>query len=288
MKTKSSWIVIFLLPGVILFAFIFALSIGTLFITSFTNWTIGSSAEFIGVKNYIELIKSEDYFKAMLNTIVWIVLQSTIHVAIGVSFALIVMKNRWYHKAAKTIFMLPNIISSAALGMMFLNVFNPMFGPVNSFVRALGFENFNKNWFMDPRSAFQTVTMTWLAFAAIVAILMLAEISSISSEIFDAASIDGANQFAINTKIILPMSRNVIGTCTILSATSMLQQLGILIMTTNGGPGNKTMNLPLLIFQTALRDNAFGLANAQGVSLIVLGVIAIGIINKIYRMNETV
>jgi raffinose/stachyose/melibiose transport system permease protein len=82
--------------------------------------------------------------------------------------------------------------------------------------------------------------------------------------------------------------RNAIGTGTILAATSMLQKMDILIMTSNGGPGNQTMNLPLLIYHTMMNDNNYGLANACGVVLIGIGLISIGLINKIYRMNQTV
>jgi raffinose/stachyose/melibiose transport system permease protein len=82
--------------------------------------------------------------------------------------------------------------------------------------------------------------------------------------------------------------KNAIGTGTILAATSMLQKLDILIMTSNGGPGNTTMNLPLLTYNTAMRDNNFGMANACAVLLIIIGLISIGAVNKIYRMNEAV
>ncbi|MBS7176797.1 MAG: sugar ABC transporter permease, partial [Clostridiales bacterium] len=92
----------------------------------------------------------------------------------------------------------------------------------------------------------------------------------------------------LNIYIKIPLVRNAIGTGTILAATSMLQKLDILIMTSNGGPGNKTMNLPLLIYKTAFKDNNFGLANAQGVILIIVGLISIGLINKIYRMNDPI
>jgi raffinose/stachyose/melibiose transport system permease protein len=68
----------------------------------------------------------------------------------------------------------------------------------------------------------------------------------------------------------------------------MLQKLDILIMTTKGGPGSKTMNLPLLIYNTALKDNNFALANAQGVLLVLIGCVCIALINRIYKMNEPV
>jgi raffinose/stachyose/melibiose transport system permease protein len=224
--------------------------------------------------------------QALWNNIIWILLQSTIHVAIGVLFALIVSKDRWYNKVCSTIFMLPNILSSAALGMLFYSVFNPMYGPINKIIQFFGNKNFNVNWYANNQTAFFAVTMTWLPFAAVIAILAAAEMAAIPKDIFEAAIIDGAGEFQICWRIKLPLIKNAIGTGTILAATSMLQKMDILIMTSNGGPENATMNLPLLIYFTAMKDNNFGLANAGGVILILIGFASIAIINKIYRMNE--
>jgi raffinose/stachyose/melibiose transport system permease protein len=288
MTIKKRWIVVFLFPGTLLFLFVYLVSIVNVFGTSFTTWRIGQSIRFNGLRNYISLFSSDRFGKALVNNLIWILLQSTVHVAIGVVFALITDRKRWYSKVSQTIFMLPNILSSAALGMLFYNVFNPMYGPVNKIIQLLGNKDFNINWFADARTAFPAVTMTWLPFAAVVAILAAAELAAIPGDIFEAAIIDGADEMRINWYIKLPLLKNALGTGTILAATSMLQKMDILIMTSNGGPGNTTMNLPLLVYLTAMQDNNFGLANACGVILILIGLVSIGVINRIYRMNEPV
>lgn len=286
MKVSKRWIVLFLAPGTALFLFIYALSLGMLLVTSFTSWSIGSEVGFAGLGNYIELFLSATFRQSLVNNLIWILLQCTIHVAIGVVFALIIARRKWYYKIARTVFMIPNIISNAALGMLFLCVLNPKFGPLNAALTAITGKPFTHNWFLDPRTAFLTVTLTWLPFAAVVGILVLAEMAAVDDSIYEASAIDGASEFQTNIYVTLPMMRNVIGTGTVLAATSMLQKLDIIMMTTNGGPGVKTTNMPMLIYQTALRDNNFSLANAQGVLLIIIGLIAIGLINRIYRMNE--
>ncbi|MDR2184517.1 MAG: sugar ABC transporter permease [Treponema sp.] len=288
MTIKKRWIVLFLLPGTALFLFVYMASIINVFGTSFANWRIGQDIRFTGPGNYVSLLGSERFRKALGNNLIWILLQSTVHVAIGILFALITVHKKWYSKISQTIFMLPNILSSAALGMLFFNIFNPMYGPVNKIIQLFGNNNFNVNWYANSDTAFFAVTMTWLPFAAIIAILAAAELAAISDDIFEAATIDGANEFQMNWRIKLPLLKNAIGTGTILAATSMLQKMDILIMTSNGGPGNQTMNLPLLIYLTAMQDNNFGLANACGVILVLIGLVSIGIINKVYHMNEPV
>lgn len=287
MNNNKKWIIAFLVPATLIFIFVYAFSIGVLVVTSFTDWSIGSKISFVGLRNYIELFKNADFIKSLINTIIWILLQSTVHVAIGVIFALILSRKKWYFKFARTAFMIPNIISSAALGLLFLSIFNPQFGLVNNTIRALGFTEFSQNWFMDPKTSFFTVTITWLPFAAVVAILILAEMASISEDVYEAAKVDGATEFQTIRLITLPLLRNIIGTATILSATSMLQKLDIIMMTTAGGPGNKTLNMPMFIYQTALKENNFSLANTGGVYLIILGLISVGLISKIYKTGES-
>ena len=288
MAKNKGYIALFLLPTAILFIIVYAVSIGILFGTSFTEWTTGTKPIFIGLENYIQMFTNDsDFLKSLINTTIWIILQSTVHVFIGVLFAIILNMKEFYWKFARTVFMIPNIISGAAVGMLFLCILNPEFGAINSIVRLLGFKDFSQNWFMDYKTSFFSVTMTWLPYAAIVTILVLAEIAAIPEGLFEAARIDGANEFKINLYVVLPLLRNIIGTSVILSGTSMLQKLDIIMMTTGGGPGNVTMNLPMYIYKTALMDNNFGYSNAIGSFLVVFGIVLVLIYRKIFKIGSS-
>lgn len=274
-------------PGILLIAFVFLSSIFVLFGSSFTEWAIGRDLSFVGLKNYIYMFTEDKKFITSIgNTLVWIVLQSTIHVCIGFILALILAKKKWYSNPIRTIAFIPNIISSAALGMLFLCIMNPQFGLVNNLISKIIGKPYVQNWFMDPNTAFLAVTLTWLPYAGMVTILVIAEMSSIPEEIYEAAKIDGATSFQTNLYIVTPLMRNIIGTSTILAATSMLQKLDIIMMTTNGGPGHKTMNMPMYLYETVFTYNNYGLANTQGVILILLGVVTLLAIRKVYRMDK--
>ncbi|ACL77534.1 carbohydrate ABC transporter permease [Ruminiclostridium cellulolyticum] len=288
MAKNKGYIALFLLPTLVLFLIVYTVSIAILFSTSFTEWSTGTKPVFIGLKNYIDMFTNDsDFRRSLLNTCIWIFLQSTVHVVIGVLFAIILNMKEFYWKFARTVFMIPNIISGAAVGMLFLCILNPEFGAVNSIVRLLGFEDFSQNWFMDHKTSFFSVTMTWLPYAAIVTILVLAEIAAIPEGIYEAARIDGANEVKINIYIVLPLLRNIIGTCVILSGTSMLQKLDIIVMTTGGGPGNLTMNLPMYIYKTALMDNNFGYSNAIGSFLVVFGIMLVLLYRRIFKIGSS-
>ncbi|MSS08207.1 sugar ABC transporter permease [Clostridium sp. WB02_MRS01] len=280
--------VCFLLPCILLFALIYLIPMGIVFVTSFCEWKSGGVFHFVGLRNYIEaFVNDTRMHQALKNTGIWALLQSTVHVGIGTITAFILSRKIKGWKILRTIFMIPNVISAAALGVIFLNVFNPKYGLLNSMISTLSGSTFSKNWYFDQNSAFLTVTWSWLLYAGLVMILVLAGVMSVPEDVLEAARIDGASGLQIDFKIRLPLVRTILGTCVIISATSMLREFELIYLTTNGGPGDTTLNLPLYLYKTSLTDNNYGYANMMGVLLIILGIFAVFAINKLFRMSES-
>ncbi len=287
MKTKPVNYLVFILPTMLLFLLVFAVPLVVLLGTSFTNWRIGGSPVFNGFHNYIELFTADRSFRqGLINNIIWVVLQGTVHVTIGVLFGLILARRPFYWKFARTSYMIPSIISSAAMGMLFLCIFNAEFGLVNTVISLLTGSKYTQNWFMSYDTSFLTVTLTWLPYAGITSLLVLTEITSIDGSILEAAIVDGADSLQINLRIILPLLKNIIGTCVILEASGMLKKLDIILLTTKGGPGVTTMNLPMYIYKTSMLENNFGMANAAGIILILLGCVTVAVSNRLFHIGE--
>ena len=288
MRVKKRMMVCFLLPCILLFSLIYLIPMGIVFVTSFFEWKSGGVFHFVGLHNYIDaFVNDTRMHQALKNTGIWALLQSIIHVGIGTVTALILSRKIKGWKILRTIFMIPNVISAAALGVIFLNVFNPKFGLINSIISTLTGNEFSKNWYFDQNSAFLTVTWSWLLYAGLVMILVLAGIMSVPDEVMEAARIDGASGLQIDFKIRLPLVRTILGTCVIIAATGMLREFELIYLTTNGGPGDTTLNQPLYLYKTSLTDNNYGHANMMGVLLIILGIFAVFSINKLFRMNES-
>ncbi|HYE84158.1 MAG TPA: sugar ABC transporter permease [Clostridia bacterium] len=289
MKNRGIWITVFLLPTFAIFMLIYAIPTATVVSTSFFSWRgFSGEMQFVGLANYIEAFSGDSSFhEALTNTLVWILLQSTVHVTLGTVVALMLAKKPFIWKLVRTSYMIPNIISASALAMIFLNVFNPNFGIVNSIIRALGYKDFSINWYYDFSTAFPTVTVSWLVYAGLVTILVLAEIMSIPESVLEAARIDGATDLQVDTLVILPMLRNIIGTCVIVSATSMLKEFELIFLTTKGGPADLTLNLPLYLYKTALIENNFGYANMIGTVLIIMGIVSIILISRMFKLGSS-
>lgn len=288
MKVKKWKLAVFLLPCLLLFALIYLIPLCMVFGSSFFEWKGGGVFRFVGLDNYIQaFVYDTRMHTAIRNTAIWVLLQSVVHVGLGTVIAFMLARKMRGWKVLRTIFMIPNVISAAALGVIFLNVFNPKYGLINSAISQITGTAFEKNWFFEQSSAFMTVTWSWLLYTGMIIILVLAGILAIPEELVEAARIDGASEMEINFKVRLPLIRTIIGTGVILAATSMLREFELIYLTTNGGPGELTLNLPLYLYKTSMTDNNYGYANMMGVVLILAGVLTVYAINRLFRMNET-
>ncbi|HWQ80254.1 MAG TPA: sugar ABC transporter permease [Anaerovoracaceae bacterium] len=285
MKHNKLWLYLFSAPLVLFFTVFLLAPVVIVFGSSFMEWKgFSGNLSFIGLDNYIAALNDLEFIVSFQHTLIWIFLQSTVHVAIGVSFAIILSRKFRGWKLLRTSFMIPNMISASALGFIFLMIFNGQIGLINTILNKLHLEQFARNWFFDPSTAFVSVTVTWLLFAGLIMLLVLTEIGTIPDSLYEAADLDGASQWQKDLFITIPQLRNVIGTCMIIAATSKLKEFELIYMTTKGGPGTETMSLPLYLYNTTIVENNFGYANMIGTVLITLGLILIYLISKVFRI----
>ena len=286
-KNKKIWIFLFTIPCMILFALVYAAPIITVFYTSLCDYTAFNSPAFQGIKNFITIFSDSDFICSIRNTLLWVVLQSTIHVGVGLAMALVLRRKPKGWKFARTAYMIPNIIPTAATGVMFTLLLNPMFGIVKPIMDFLGIDYaMVPNLFGNSRYAFWTVTATWILYSGFNTIIFLAEMGAVSKEIYEAAAIDGATPWQADRYITLPLMRNVCGTCVTLASVAMVSQFDIIYMTTKGGPGTSTLNLPIYLYKAATLENNYGKANAVGEVQIIIGITLVILIKGLFREKK--
>ena len=108
---------------------------------------------------------------------------------------------------------------------------------------------------------------------------------NIPKELNEAALIDGATGWQLIRYIQLPLCRASIGTSVIASLTSRIAMYEQIALTTSGGPGDDTMSLPIILVK-GIMDYRYGYANAVGVVMFIIGLIVLGVVNKLFRMDE--
>lgn len=284
---KRATIVFFLLPSIVLFGVFYAFPLVEVFVTSFSRWSIGSKLEFIGLQNYKELfIHNPDFYTAIVHTFMWLALNIIVGVPFALLIAMVFSKRPRGWKFVRNVFVLPNIISSAAIAMIFMNLLDNDYGVVNSIIRLFD-KDFSLSWYSDERTAFIAVTLSFLFFVGTNVLLIMAEIASIPQSMLEAAKIDGASTWQIDLLVIMPNLRNIIGTITILNASSAITQFNEMYILTRGGPGTATLNLGVYLYKSAMSNNNLSLANTVGVVQILLGLVTIVLISRAFRLGKS-
>lgn len=288
-KKKNLYIALFLMPAIIIFVVIYLIPVYNVITTSFLEWNLFVGEKtFIGLDNYITAFTNDRLFMDSLkNTFIWVLMQGTLHVGLGTLVALFLSDKPKMWKFMRVSYMLPNMISGAAFAIILLNIYNPEIGLLNQFLASIGLENLQHNWFFDSSTSFFSVTMTWIPYAGLVTILILAEIMSIPHSLYEAAEMAGATRLQQKIYVTLPLLKNIIGTCVLISATSMLKEFEHIYLTTNGGPGSKTLSLPLYLYKTALIENDYAYANTMGTVLVIVGFIIIFAVNKTFVLGKS-
>lgn len=283
-KKNTIWIYLFILPSVLIFLLFYLIPIVQVCVTSFTQWDGFNAPKFNGVANYQKLFHNPAFKESLINLLGWSFLAATVHVGFGVIVAFVLYKKPFGWRLTRTVFMIPNVISIAAWAMIYKYFFRNDIGILNTFLRLFD-PDININWFFEKPYAFWAITLTWIFYAVIVTLLVYGDLMAIPDTLHEAARIDGATSFQTMMKIDLALCRNSIGTGVICSITARIAMYEAVYLTTNGAGG--TMNLPMILVRS-IQDSNYGYANAVGVIMLVLGVAILAIVNKLFRMNESV
>jgi len=284
-KDEVVWLLIFIAPAIGLFFLFFILPILFLFVTSFTNWD-GIGAEFVGLENYSKLLNKKSFIRAITNNLYWCVTAALITVPLALIVALLLAHRSRGWKVFRTVLFIPQVVSSAAIAMLWAAMFNAEYGLVNFLLEFLGFSDFEKyNWLGNVRTANAALIGFSLCYVGYFMVIMLAKTAGISDYYYDAANIDGATQFQKDVYITAPLIKSTFFLCIILAVIFNLRQFEYVYLMTAGGPANKTQVLVVYIWNE-LSVQRLGRGNAAGVIMICIGAALLLILRKLLK-SET-
>lgn len=272
-------------PGVLLFAVFYVIAMLTLVGTAFTDWSVGG-AKFIGLDNFTRFIADDQFWMAIRNTAIFVLAAVVIQVPLATGVALILARRIRGWRVVRTLLFLPNMMPGVPLALVYVFVFNPRFGLLNGFLRAIGLEDLTRDWLFDVSTALVAVIATWIFIIGLFVVLILTEVQSLPVEVHEAAQLDGATAFQREWWITIPLIRPVVGTCMLLAALAALEYFAGVYVMTAGGPADQTMTLGLYSF-LAYNRGEWGFANAVGFFTLVLGALIILTIRRIARIEES-
>lgn len=276
--------ILMVLPAVIIFVVFFIIPLLSTAKSSFFKWTNYSpEITFCGLENYQRLMDNKTLFQGIENTLKYafftVFLQSVI--ALPVSVALnSKLKGKNIFRA---IYFCPAVFSTLVVGYLWKYLLSTSdYGFINQLIIALGFEkvNFLGNGDIALAAIILIEVWQWFGWAMVI---YLGNLQSISEDLYEAASIDGANGWDKFWHIIVPGLAPSIKVNLVTGMISGLKVFDIIISTTNGGPAHQTETILTLMFQK-FSDGNYGYASAFGMVFLVVSMllasVLLGIFNK--------
>ncbi|MDI4646880.1 MULTISPECIES: carbohydrate ABC transporter permease [Cohnella] len=241
-------LVFFLIPAVYSFGLMF------------TNYKFMSpNVDFVGMDNIVRMLHDDLFYLSLRNTVIFL-LAVPVSIALGFVVAVILNQKIYLKKLLRGLYFMPYITSGVAVAFVWMLLFQPKQGPINGFLRSVGIEH-PPGWLSTTTSSMYAIDIIWVWFLlGYNMIIYLAALQEVSSELLEAAKIDGARPTQILRKIIWPLVSPTTFLLLITGLIMTIKTFGIIQATTQGGPGNSTTILSLYVYQNAFRYYEMGYA----------------------------
>lgn len=226
---------------------------------------------YVGLQHYLALFDDPVFWVSVRNTFVWVVATVLLEFALGMLAALVLDMDLPGFRAFTVIVLLPWFLPIVVAGNIWALMLDSRLGIINAALVGVGVLDSFKAWFADPAWALPAAILveTWHGFPFF-ALLLLAGLKGIPTELYEAAEVDGARLWHRFRYIQLPGLRMIIVASVVLRAISLMNSPDLLLILTSGGPGHSTQVLSLYAFQKAYREFNFGYAGALSVVILLL------------------
>ena len=267
-------------PALIIMLVFFVIPVIYVIVVSVLKWNGISTASFVNIQNFAKLFKDKSFVRSVTNNIIWALVAGFIQVPLAMVMAIILSRKPAGWKFFRTVYFFPQVISGIALATLWRAIYNADTGLLNGMLSALGMGELARDWLGTVETAFPAVLIYWVFYVGYYMVIMMADITTIDSSYYEAATIDGDFQQAIYITIPLIKKTSLL-TCVTLASVLGLRQFEQVYMLTNGGPANKTSTMVLYMYKK-MQDTNYGMASATAVILIIVGVIFIVCIRALF------
>lgn len=221
---------------------------------------------FVGLDNYAAMLRDDLFWQSLLFTGQWVLVEVSLQLVFGLALALVINETFVGRAISRALVFSPWAVSGVLTTTIWLLIYNPTTG-FGRYLADAGIGEYGTSLLTEPGTAFWAAVLAelWRG-VPFFAILILADLQSISGDLYEAAEVDGAGRFRRFVSITLPHLRNAIILSTLLRAVWEFNNVDLLYTLTGGGPGNSTMTLPLYVARKAVDAKEFGYGSALTMS----------------------
>ena len=262
---------LFILPLLTVNILFFLIPFGKTIYMSLFNWPLLGQRKFIGADNFIKLFNNAKFINALVFTLKYALLVTPMLFITDFAMSLLVNKKIPGVGIFRTIFFMPVVISMSASANIWLWIYNELYGVLNYILLRLGIIDKAVAWMHQPEVSLPAicVMVTW-KMSGFTMLMLLGAFQSIDEEIYQAASIDGANAVQRFSRITLPLIRPTMGLALVISVIGSVLAFEQFKIMTGGGPSSKTQTAVYYIYETSFRNFKFGYGAAMSIVLLVI------------------
>lgn len=276
---------LYVIPIFILLSVFVYYSLIDTWVTSFYEWNgIDENRRFIGLDNYIDLVKDPVFYQAIRNTLIFMVFTIFIQAFLGFMIALLLKTDVKLKSLYKTIFFMPVVLSTTVVAYVFRHIYDANNGSLNRFLESIGLDSLAMTWLADPELALYCIIAIniwqWTGFSFI---MYYSAMSLIDKDMYEAALIDGASFFRMVRSITLPLLRSTHFSLVILGVIGSLKQFDLVFLTTGGGPGRASEMLSTYIYKKAILEYNAGYSSTLAVVLLIIALALTVVQLRAYR-----
>lgn len=282
------YIFMFLAPALIIYTIFQIIPLIAAVYFSFVEWNgiSGSALKFVGLQNYTQAFKNADFLLALKNMGKMVFFSVLFHTPLALLMAVAVNAKYKGYRAFKALFFVPTVFPLTSIGLMWYFVFMPT-GSLNALLTKIGLGSTVTPWLVNASTAINTIIFVniWAGVGYFM-IILLAGLTTIPDDIYEAASIDGASAVSKFFKITIPMLKSTIFMCILMDIIGSVKVFDLVFAMTGGGPNGLT-NLPTtLMYNEAFKYGHYGIGSAIGIIILLICLVGTVGSNLIMNRNE--
>jgi len=283
LQPKRSVMAVYLLPGVLLYIFIFIIPALMAIALSFFKFSSVKNFTFIGINNYITLLNDPSVLTALKNNLFLIVVCMIGQIGIAFILASILSSSKvLFANTYRTVIYFPVTLSAVVIGYVWKMVYDYNYGILVHFLKLIGRSDLVAPWLSDSKTVmlFVCIPLVW-QYVGFHLVIMLSAMTAIDKDIYQMSEIDGANGFQKAVHITLPMIKNTIYICALLCISANMKVFDHIMTLTNGGPGFSSNVLALYAYNVSFSQMNMGYGSTVSVAILIVTLLIFGVSNSI-------
>jgi raffinose/stachyose/melibiose transport system permease protein len=282
-------IVVFLAPAIIFLVGFLLYPLVSSFQLSLLDWNgLGESRRYVGLANWERLLHDVLFWKALGDNLLLAFFSVLIQMPIALILAVMLDEASKGSRILKILYFLPLLMSSVALGVVFKNVYDPNFGPINAFLQSIHLEQLAQDWLGNTHFSLGAViaVICWQNIPFYM-VLFLAGLSSFPSELREAARLDGASESTIFWRIKLPHLQGTVRTAVLLAIIGSLRYFDLIFVMTDGGPEGASELMATYMFKTVFSSFQLGYGSTVASAMFIVVTVVAATTIRLTRRYET-